>query len=183
MSDSPFGVLGVSPSATLDELTVARRRLAQRLHPDLGGDAAEMQRVNAAYDEAVRLLGAGPDERPVDTTPPAPRPDRRHRMRQSMRRGVQYDTPSFTVDVLPAEAFEALLIVTSWIGEVVTDDPPYVLEVLLHEPLACFCRLDLVPDAGGTTVSLAVAPADGEPAPDIDAVRDLWIAGLNQPLD
>lgn len=181
MSDSPYRILGVEPSATLDELTAARRRRAQQVHPDLGGDGVEMQRVNAAYDEAVRLLSVAPDP-----TPPAParsqRGARRDVRRPVFRHGVQYDTPSFTVDVLPVEAFEALLVVTSWIGEVVNDDPPYVLEVLLHDPLACFCRLDLVPDAGATTISLAVAPADGHAAPDIEEVRDLWVACLNEPL-
>ena len=183
MSESPFAVLGVPVTASLDDLAAARRRLAQRHHPDLGGDAAAMQRVNAAYDEAVKVIAAGPAAtETVVPPPPARPPGGRTRHRQPQRRGVQYDTPSFTVDVLPAEAFEALLVVTSWIGEIVNDDPPYVLEVLLHDPLSCFCRLDLVPDAGGTTISLAVAPADGEPAPDIDEVRDLWIACLNEPL-
>jgi hypothetical protein len=92
---------------------------------------------------------------------------------------VQHDAPSFTIDVLPVEAFEALLVVTSWMGEVLVDDPPYQLEVFLHDPSPCWCRLDLVPDAGATTVSLAVAALEGDPAPDIDAVRDVWVANLN----
>ncbi len=92
---------------------------------------------------------------------------------------MQHDAPSFTIDSLPVEAFEALLVVTSWIGEVLVDDPPYVLEVHLDEPSPCWCRLDLVPDAGGSTVSLTVASIDGAPAPDIEDVRDLWISNLN----
>ena len=78
--------------------------------------------------------------------PPRPPPPRRYQ-------GVQHDAPSFTIDHLPAEAFEALLVVTSWMGEVLVDDPPYVLEVHLTEPGPCWCRLDLVPDAGGSTVT------------------------------
>ena len=62
------------------------------------------------------------------------------------------DTPSFTIDVLPVDAFEALLVVCSWMGEMLVDDPPYVLEAFLHDPEPCWCRLDLVPDAGATTV-------------------------------
>jgi len=88
------------------------------------------------------------------------------------------DDASFTVDALPVEAYEALLVVTSWIGEVLVDDPPYALEVFLEEPEPCWCRLDLVPDAGGSTVSLTVAGVEG-PAPDVDAVRDVWVANLN----
>jgi hypothetical protein len=93
---------------------------------------------------------------------------------------VQHDAPSFTVDVLPVEAYEALLVVTSWMGEVLVDDPPYVLEVFLYDPSPCWCRLDLVPDAGATTVSLTVAALEGDPAPDIDDVRDEWVANLNR---
>ena len=62
------------------------------------------------------------------------------------------------------------------------DDPPYTLEVFLHEPEPCWCRLDLVPDAGATTISLTVAGVEGEPSPDIDLVRDTWVAALNEPL-
>ena len=88
--------------------------------------------------------------------------------------------PSFTVEALPVETFEALLVVASWIGEVLDDDPPYRLEVALGEPYECWCGLDLVPDAGASTVSLQVAGIGGRPAPDIEAVRDVWIEQLNQ---
>ena len=77
---------------------------------------------------------------------------------------VEQDAPSFTVDALPVETFEALLVVAAWIGEVLDDDPPYVLECHLHEPAPCWCRLDLVPDAGGSTVSLTVVTAAGRRA-------------------
>jgi hypothetical protein len=93
---------------------------------------------------------------------------------------VQHDAPSFTIDALPAEAFEALLVVTSWMGEMLVDDPPYVLEVHLTEPGPCWCRLDLVPDAGGSTVTLTVASVGDDPAPDVEAVRDAWVVNLNR---
>ena len=84
------------------------------------------------------------------------------------------------IEALPVVAFEALLVVTSWIGEVVVDEPPYQLDVLLLDPLRCWCRLDLVPDAGASTVSLTIAALPDEPLPDIDDVRDLWVASLNR---
>lgn len=94
---------------------------------------------------------------------------------------VQHDVPSFVIDALPAVAFEALLIVTSWIGEVLVEDPPYLLEVHLLEPSPCWCRLDIVADAGASTVSLTIA-AVGESAPPlVDDVRDVWVHHLNQP--
>ena len=98
---------------------------------------------------------------------------------------MQHDVPSFVIAALPAEAFEALLVVTSWIGEVLVDDPPYVLEVHLNEPAPCWCRLDLVPDAGSSTVSLTVAAVDAADGlaevPLVDDVRDVWVHHLNQP--
>ena len=49
-----------------------------------------------------------------------------------------------------------------------------------ERPSPCWCWLDLVPDAGATTVSLTVAALEGDPAPDIDSVRDEWVANLNR---
>ena len=76
-------------------------------------------------------------------------------------------------------------MVAGWIGEVLDDDPPYVLECHLHEPAPCWCRLDLVPDAGGATVSLTVAAPAGEAAGSTDLtfverVRDVWVEQLNR---
>ncbi len=162
--------------------------MAQQLHPDHGGDASAMQELNAAYEEAARRVAApvAPPVAPPVAAPPVaapPTPEPRVGSARGGRRtirGVQHDAPSFTVDVLPVEAYEALLVVTSWMGEVLVDDPPYLLEVFLHDPSPCWCRLDLVPDAGATTVSLMVAALEGDPAPDIDDVRDIWVANLNR---
>lgn len=146
-----------------------------------------MQALNGAYDEAVRRLSAVPSPTASGPGAAAPSPtqseptrsEQTHGHRRSSR-GVQHDAASFTIDVLPVDAYEALLVVTSWMGEVLVDDPPYLLEVFLHDPSPCWCRLDLVPDAGATTVSLIVAALEGDPAPDIDAVRDEWVANLNR---
>jgi hypothetical protein len=147
-----------------------------------------MRELNAAFDAAVahitgrrRLVfesdGGAAARQPGPATAPAPG----HGPPRHWRGRAQQDVPSFVIDALPAEAFEALLIVASWIGEVLVDDPPYALEVHLLEPSPCWCRLDLVPDAGASTVSLTVASIDGIPAPLLDDVRDVWVANLNKP--
>jgi hypothetical protein len=177
LTDDPYLVLGVAPSAGAEELAAARRRLARTLHPDVGGDDEAMRRVNAAYDAAVAGLTVGQPNEPAPPAADTAAPAAATRGRYG---GTRRDVPSFTVDVLPVEAFEALLVVTSWVGEVLDDDPPYRLEVFLREPWQCWCRLDLVPDAGATTVSLTVAAPDGMPTPDPEDVRDLWVALLNQ---
>ncbi len=57
MAKSPYEVLGVSPSASKEEVTKAYRRLAKKYHPDLnpGDKSAEkkMSEINAAY-EAIK---------------------------------------------------------------------------------------------------------------------------------
>jgi hypothetical protein len=165
--DDALARLGLSPDASADDIRAARRTLAKAHHPDLGGDAGEMQAVNEAADAALQRLTRS--ESPG--SPPRPSPE--------SWSGVERDIPSFTVEALPVETFEGLLVVASWIGEVLDDDPPYRLDTHLHEPVECWCRLDVVPDAGASTVSLTVAGVDGAPTPDVLAVRDVWITQLN----
>jgi hypothetical protein len=184
-AEDPYVVLGVAPGATEQELRAARRRRAMDLHPDRAGGTADataaMQALNEAFDVALARLGApgpatasAPDADPASPAPPdggvpVPRPGGR----------LAHDVASFTIEALPVEAFEALLVVASWLGEPIDDEPPYRLDVLLGEPFGCWCRLDLVPDAGASTVALTLGSIDGRPVPDLDAVRDAWVAELN----
>ncbi len=205
MSDDPFTVLGLPRDASLDEVRAARRRLAFDVHPDRGGDEVSMQRLNASFDAAVAhitgrrrlpdVTRSAHDPVPADPTRGRPRRDPPQVRWGRERHRVEHDAPSFTVDALPVEAFEALLVVAAWIGEVLDDDPPYVLECHLNEPSPCWCRLDLVPDAGGSTVSITVATPAGDHLPTADPraadigpqdlnfverVRDVWVEQLNQ---
>jgi hypothetical protein len=161
----PFATLGLASDAGSDEIRAARRRLAKAHHPDQGGDPAAMQRINEAADAALLQV----DERSGPRTPNSDGPTS----------GMARDVPSFTVEALPVETFEAMLVVASWLGEVLDDDPPYRLDTYLYEPYDCWCRLEVVPDAGASTVSLAVAGVDGAPTPDVLMVRDAWINNLN----
>lgn len=169
----PLAVLGLPPGADARAILAARRRLAKDAHPDAGGSVERMQAVNDAADAALAAISArrGEGSRPA----PAPR-----RPRYEGATGVRRDHPSFTVEALPAEAFEALLVVASWMGDLIDDDPPYALELALTEPIGGWCRLDLVPDAGASSVSIVVAGAPGHPAPSVDLVRDSFVHGLNQ---
>ena len=137
-----------------------------------------MQRINEAAERALTLLGSSePTSEPAESWSSATG----HSTQTATPPGrVRHDHPSFTIEALPAEAFEGLVVVASWLGDLTSDDPPYELEVALTDPVRGWCRVDLVPDAGASTVSLTVAGEPGAPAPDVDTVRDLWIAGLNQ---
>jgi hypothetical protein len=51
--EDPYGVLGVRKDAPDEVIKAAYKAQAKRFHSDLGGDEAEMKRVNAAF-EAIR---------------------------------------------------------------------------------------------------------------------------------
>ena len=57
MTKDPYSVLGVSRSATDEEVKTAYRQLAKKYHPDLHPEdpscAQKMNEINAAYD-AIR---------------------------------------------------------------------------------------------------------------------------------
>ncbi|MBR2661430.1 MAG: J domain-containing protein [Clostridia bacterium] len=65
MANDPFAVLGLSSSATEDEIKAAYRKLAKKYHPDLnpGDKAAEqkMREVNEAYTRALQIKKTGRD--------------------------------------------------------------------------------------------------------------------------
>lgn len=186
MTMPPHSILGVRADASAEEIRAARRELARVHHPDAGGDAAVMQRVNAAAAQALRLLddGAGIDDvdAPRHRSDPrsGPPPGSAAGSASGDWIGSMRDIPSFTIEALPAEAFEALLVATAELGEVEDDDPPYLLRTLLADPYACWCQLDVVPDAGASTVSLSIAPVEGRAAPQIVDVRNAYITALNE---
>ena len=171
--DDAFTILGLASGASEREIHEARRRLAKHAHPDTGGSVEQMQRLNDAVDAALRLR-SDPNRTSATAprrSPPTPRPSG-----GPLRR----DHPSFTVEALPVETFEALVVVASWLGDLIDDDPPYGLELALTEPMGGWCRLDIVPDAGASTVSVAVAGAPGHPVPSVEVVRDAFVDGLNR---
>lgn len=45
-----YNILGVSKTASQEEITKAYRKLAMRHHPDRGGDAQKFQEISEAYD-------------------------------------------------------------------------------------------------------------------------------------
>ena len=51
--EEAFAVLGISESATEDQIRAAHRKLALTAHPDAGGSTDMMARVNSARDRAL----------------------------------------------------------------------------------------------------------------------------------
>ena len=161
-------MLCIEREASADEIRQAWRKRARMVHPDVGGTDSAMQELNEALQSALELVGA-----PVSPKAVPPVLVRRER-----------DVSSFTVDALPTECFEALLIVAGISGAISHDEPPYQLEFSLHDAevagaLNGWCRCDLVPEAGATTVSLLVGTAESSDGISVEEVRDYLVANLN----
>lgn len=151
-------------SVSVESVRAARRRVALRRHPDVGGRHDEMTRINVAFDTVIAHVTARSSS---ETVVAGSRPT------VDVERWF-VDRPSFVMDVLPVEAFEWLLLAARVLGEVVDDDPPYVIEVLLESRPDHWCRLEIVPDAGSSTVSI-VAEND-----DPTRLVALWVDTINE---
>ena len=55
--DMCYRMLGLSPSATWDEIEKAYRQKAKRHHPDHGGDEDTMRTLNEAYARLKKFRG------------------------------------------------------------------------------------------------------------------------------
>jgi hypothetical protein len=177
----PFAVLGLAPDATADEIRQARNRLAKQHHPDVGGSPDDMRVVNEAAAAALARLAPGRASNPPPHSRAQGRPPSSTRARHGR---IERDHPSFTIEALPAEAFEALVLAARILGDLADDEPPYRLDMVLDDPRQVWCRAELVPDGGGSTVSLTVATPPGEAGPVLAdsvvyEVRDRLLDELN----
>ena len=164
----PFAVLLIDKTSSAQEIRRAWRERALTVHPDVGGSDAAMQELNEALRKALELVEVQKVQKVV-----VPVLVRRQR-----------DVSSFTVDVLAAECFEALLLVAGISGAISYEEPPHQLEFSLHDSgvvgaLHGWCRCDLVPEAGATTVSLIVGSEKFSDGISVEEVRDYLVANLN----
>jgi hypothetical protein len=97
-----------------------------------------------------------------------------------VERVVVVDRPSFTIDVLPVMAHEVLALAVASVGEIMDDDPPYVLEFVVIGATRIddriWCRADIVPDAGSSTVSLST---EARFTNELERLRDLLVREIN----
>lgn len=181
MSDA-FVVLGIEPTSNREVIRTAWRTLAKTSHPDVGGSQEKMKVLNTALREALTyaetkqsLMTSSDASRETQTSAHAIR----HEFGRSQR--VRHDISSFTIDVLPVESFELLLITGSTLGEVIDEDCPYMIEFTLgnmdgSDHATSWCRCDLVPESGGTMVHLSV----GGTTFSIETVRDEIVNCINE---
>lgn len=149
-----LALLGLGEGFGHEDLKRARRRALLLHHPDHGGSASRLAEVEQACEILARAPASG---------------------RSEVRRAS--DRPSFTIDVLPVEAFEFLLLAAAELGDIADDDPPYRLEVRMHEPRDTWVVLEVVPDAGGSTISLF---AESPTAFTVESLRDTWVDSINR---
>ena len=151
-------ILAVELGASKEEIGRARRQMALTAHPDVGGSVDDMAQVNEAY--RVLLTALGTESAGVQN---------------EALRVHDIDRPSFVIDRLPAEAFEFLLLAARILGDVADEEPPYLLEVMLEDPPLTWCRLEIVPDAGGSTVSI-----ESEGRVSASELCDTWVRTINE---
>lgn len=177
---NPFAVLGIDATASLEEVRDAWRRAAKRCHPDAGGSAEKMVTLNLALAQIVAIrkkeqlnldvaLSSGSDR---DT----------QRVMRSHRQ--HHDISSFTIDVLPVDSFEYMLLAAEILGTIIDQECPYLVEFTLHNSglpnsQHAWCRCELMPEAGGTTVHLTIGGVDAQKSLTIEAVRDELIYCVN----
>ena len=176
--DDAVRVLGLARMASIEDVLGARRRLARSVHPDVGGRGDEMVRVNRAVEIVIEYLRGPVSVDSSSAWPPVePSSDVPATATGSSSFGSRrwvIDRPSFVIDVLPVDAFEWLLLAARVLGEVVDEDPPYSLEALLDSRVDRWCRLEIVPDAGSSTISIVAENIDPE-----DLVA-LWVNTINE---
>ena len=173
-----FQLLGIEKGSSKSVIRGAWRTLSTVHHPDAGGSNDAMVRLNLALEMALSwsdVVDSSAKERTdvaADVFPVgnAPRMTR--------------DASSFTVNVLPVECWMALEVVAATCGPTIQDDPPYLLEFLLHDsslPASrnAWCRCECVPEAGATTVHLTVGATRGLEIPSLEEVRDYLVEQFN----
>lgn len=170
-----FALLDISPGSSHDEIRKAWRTQSLHLHPDVGGSTESMVALNAAVEIALTWSPEDAEKEKQNSTSPSA---------STATYQARRDVSSFTVNVLPVDCWQALEVVAAMCGPTIQDEPPYLLEFMLHDTSLLYshdawCRCECVPEAGGTTVHLTVGSSHHSHIPDIGAVRDFIIEQLN----
>ena len=172
VDESFYQLLGVTRSSSVSDIVAARRMLAREFHPDRGGDPQHMALINLAFDE---IIASHSEEPAMPVTHAASRRPQSDIATSDFVSRFSVDRPSFTINALPVVAYEVLLLAARVLGDISSDEPPYLLEVQLEDPPMTWCRLEIVPDAGSSTISFVL-----DKEVDLQQIRDLWVTTINE---
>jgi hypothetical protein len=173
VDESFYQLLGVTRSSTVSEIVAARRVLVREFHPDRGGDPQHMALINLAFDAIIAGHGEESVEQTTSTT--TTKGSQVDIATSDSVSKFSIDHPSFTINALPVVAYEVLLLAARVLGDISSDEPPYLLEVQLEDPPMTWCRLEIVPDAGSSTISFVI-----DKEIDAQLIRDLWVTTINE---
>jgi len=151
-------VLGLDAGCPWPEVRARWLTLAKQLHPDHHGDpvaARRLAEVNAAYASLLRADPAGTSEAADCPAGGSGDPEG----------GVS--TAVFTVGEFRPVVFEALILAVADVGDVTDTDEPFSLDLFVEGPPTGFCHVELVPEAGGSLVTVDSEHVD---AGDVSAV-------------
>lgn len=185
----PFVVLGIARNSSPQDIRNAWRNLAKKSHPDVGGEAQQMVRLNLALSLALEMVQhRGPSIIQNEVKDDITTTGRSRGVGLSAREKnyrVRQDVSSFTFSVLPVESFELLEIVANSSGSIIESDCPYLVEFSLENFGESFsssdwCRCELVPEAGGTMVHLTIGGDGSNQLHDVEIVRDELIRCINE---
>lgn len=154
-------VLGLAPTATLDDARAAYRRLVRTHHPDVAGEAGA--RRTARVIDAWRVLR---DHAPPVEPPPA----------------VDVDGDTLTIGAPPDEAFLLVLDAAHRVGDVThigRGDGLLEALVAFDDGRTCSLVVSLQSGAPGTTEAFCTLQAlDAGPNPPVGSVVDALIEEL-----
>lgn len=166
--------------STADTVRRARRQLAKLHHPDLvaggGGGAAAVAEASAR----LVVLNRAAELALADLTGRAEPPGTAASTAEPAAGDDEADI-AFSIDLLPVDAFELVVLAFSAIGDPKVVDEPYLLEGQVDDPYLGEARVELAPEAGGslvrvTTWAVARSPAPAPTAAEV-AGRLLWEVG------
>lgn len=174
-SHNPFDVLGIPTSSSASEIRQAWKKKASSLHPDAGGSHEAMIRLNNALDEALATAVS------TDNTIRHQVADKRVKRSRGF---VARDTSCFTIDALPVDSWPLLYMGATQCGPIIDEEEPYLLEFMLSDSSiddlrSAMCRCEIVPEAGASTVHVAVFSETGKIV-DVEIVRDLLVSTINE---
>jgi len=157
-------VLGLDAGRPWPEVRARWLTLVKELHPDHHGDPAAARRlaeVNAAYAALLRadaVAGDPPEQRASPDR--SDRPERPGGDAGAARADGPADpdaglsTAAFAVCEFRPVVFDALILAAADVGDVTDADEPFSLDLFVEGPPTGFCHVELVPEAGGSLVTV-----------------------------